>query len=157
MESFRESCGRASALDCRIVRQRRFTSSLRLTSLARNLPTLSYTASLVPRHRLPVASSLAQPQTASSALKSGLYPGRFTSRRFSPGLLRSSLTASPRCAGALSQITFSRPPCLFRNCSRKAADGRQQTFRCCCCPPTPSTPPRPSPGTPPNNLSSGRL
>ena len=62
----------ASALDCRTVRQRRLTSSLRLTSPARKLPTLCCTKALAPRHRFPVASSLAQPQMASSALKSGL-------------------------------------------------------------------------------------
>ena len=38
--------------------------------------TLSCTWALLPRHRFPVASSLTQPQTAASALKSGLYPGR---------------------------------------------------------------------------------
>ena len=72
LESGRESRGSVSALDCRTVRQRRLTSSFRLDSPARNLPTLSCTAALLPRHRLPVASSLAQPQIASSALKSGL-------------------------------------------------------------------------------------
>ena len=60
---------------------------------------------LVPKHRFPVASSLAHPQTASSALKSGLYPGRFTSLNSKPGVRRYSRTASPRCVGALSQIT----------------------------------------------------
>ena len=68
----RESRGSVSALDCRTVRQRRLTSSFRLDSPARNLPTRSCTAALLPKHRLPVTSSLAQPQTASSALKSGL-------------------------------------------------------------------------------------
>ena len=62
----------ALALDCRIVRQRRCTSSFRLVSPVRKLPTLSCTATLLPKHRLPVASSLAHPQIASSALKSGL-------------------------------------------------------------------------------------
>ena len=62
----------ASALDCRTVRQRRRTSSFRLASPARKLPTRSRTAALVPRHRFPVASSRAHPQMASSALKSGL-------------------------------------------------------------------------------------
>ena len=61
-----------SALDCRMVRQRRLTSSFRLDSPWRKFPTLSCTEALVPKHRFPVASSLAQPQTASSALKSGL-------------------------------------------------------------------------------------
>ena len=46
------------ALDCRIVRQRRLTSSFRLDSPARNLPTLSRTASLLPRYRFPVAPPL---------------------------------------------------------------------------------------------------
>ena len=45
-----------------LVRQRRLISSCRLASPARKPPTLSCTASLVPRHRLPVASSLAHPQ-----------------------------------------------------------------------------------------------
>ena len=54
------------------VRQRRLTSPLRLASPARKLPTLCCTAALLPKHRLPVASSLTQPQMASSALKSGL-------------------------------------------------------------------------------------
>ena len=53
-------------------RQRRLTSSFRLVSLARKLPTLSCTAALLPKHRFPVASSRAHPQMASSALKSGL-------------------------------------------------------------------------------------
>ena len=61
-----------SALDCRTVRQRRWTSSLLLGSLWRKLPTLSCTRALVPKHKFPVASSLAQPQTASSAVKSWL-------------------------------------------------------------------------------------
>ena len=47
-------------------RQRRLTSPLRLASPARKLPTLSCTLALLPRHRLPVASSLAQPQMDSS-------------------------------------------------------------------------------------------
>ncbi len=50
---------------------------------------------LVPQHRFPVASSLTHPQTASSALKSGLKPGRFTSPGFRPGIRRYSRTASP--------------------------------------------------------------
>ena len=52
--------------------QRRLTSSFRLVRPARKLLTLSWTASLVPKHRFPVVSSLVQPQMASSALKSGL-------------------------------------------------------------------------------------
>ena len=99
----------SSALDCRTVRQRRLTSSFRLDSPWRKFPTLSCTRALVPKHRFPVASSLAQPQTASSALKSGLYPGRFTSRSPKPGVCKNSRTASPRCAGALSQITVNGP------------------------------------------------
>ena len=46
----------------------------------------------------------------------------FTSRRSSPGVLRYSCTASPRCAGALSQITFNGPRCLSLNCLRKVSD-----------------------------------
>ena len=44
----------------------------------RKLLTLSRTASLLSKHRLPVVSYLTQPQIASSPLKSGLYLGRFT-------------------------------------------------------------------------------
>ena len=80
VRAWRESRGSVSALDCRTDRQRRLTSSFRLDSPARDLPALFpglrrgrlCTAALLPRHRLPVASSLAQPHIASSALKSGL-------------------------------------------------------------------------------------
>ena len=48
----------ASAFDCRTVRQRRLTSSFRLASPARKLPTLSCTAALLPKHGLPVASEV---------------------------------------------------------------------------------------------------
>ena len=78
-KSGRESRRSASALDCRTVRQRRLTSSFLFCHtgflphrLARKPLTLSCTAALLPRHRFLVASSLTQPQTASSALKSGL-------------------------------------------------------------------------------------
>ena len=67
-----ESRSSPSALDCRTVRQRRFTSSFRLASAAKKFPTLSCTRDLVPRHRFPVVSCLTQPQVALSALKSGL-------------------------------------------------------------------------------------
>ena len=125
------------------VRRRCLTSSFRLTRPPRNRPTLSCTAALLPRHRLPVASSLAQPQIASSALKSGLYPGRFTSLISSPGLRRYSRTASPRWAGALSQITLSSP----QGASGANGTGRPPRSRRCCCPPVPSIPPRQSPST----------
>ena len=36
------------------------------------------------------------------------------------GVRRYSLTASPRCAGALSQITLSGPKCLSFSCLSKA-------------------------------------
>ena len=61
--------GCLSALDYRMVRQRRLNSSLRLARSPRKLLTLSRTRALVPRHKFPVASSLAQPETASSAVK----------------------------------------------------------------------------------------
>ena len=75
-------------------------------------------------------SSLTQPQMASSALKSGLYPGRFTSRslpvRASPsassGQMQVLRNASPRWADALSQITYTGPAYLCRNCSKNAAE-----------------------------------
>ena len=54
------------------ARQRRLTSSFRLVSLTRKLPTPSCTAALLPKHRFPVASSRTNPQMASSALESGL-------------------------------------------------------------------------------------
>ena len=75
-----------------------------------------------PGRDCPSPRSLAQPQTASSALKSGLYPGRFTNRRSSPGVRRYSRTASPRWAGALSQMTCSGPGCFSLSCSRKATE-----------------------------------
>ena len=62
-ESGWESLGSLSALDCRMVRQRRVTSSLRLDNPARKWLTLFWTKALVPRHRFLIASS---------ALKSGL-------------------------------------------------------------------------------------
>ena len=71
-ESSWESGRSASALDCSTVRQRRLTSPVWPAGAARKLPTLSCTLALLPRHRLPMASSLAQPQIASSPLKSGL-------------------------------------------------------------------------------------
>ena len=63
---------RPLALDCRVVRQRRFASSFRLASPVRKSVTRSWTKAPVPRHRFPVTSYLTQHQTASSALKSGL-------------------------------------------------------------------------------------
>ena len=60
------------ALDCRTVRQCCLTSSIRLASPVRKLLIPSRTAVLFPRHRVPVAASLAQSRTASSVLKSGL-------------------------------------------------------------------------------------
>ena len=59
---------------------------------------------------------------ASSALKSGLYPGRFTSCSFRFGVRRYSRIASPRWAGALSQITFKDPGCFSFSCFRKATE-----------------------------------
>ena len=54
-----DSRRRASALDCRTLRQRRFTSSFRLVRPARKLPILSGIAALLPKHRFSVAFSLA--------------------------------------------------------------------------------------------------
>ena len=67
-----ESPRRSSALDCRTVRQRRLTSSFLPDRPAKKPFTLSCTKALAPKHTFPVATSLAQPQMASSALKSGL-------------------------------------------------------------------------------------
>ena len=91
--------------------------------------------------------SLAQPQMASAALKSGLYPGRFTSRGFRPGLLRE---APPR-HDAPARCPRSRS--AGRRASSATAPGRLPMSRSCCCPPNPSTPHPQSPGTP---LSSSR-
>ena len=55
-------------------------------------------------------------------MKSGLYAGRFTNRRSSPGVRRYSRTASPRWAGALSQMTRIDPGCLSLSCSREATE-----------------------------------
>ena len=60
-----KSGSRSLALDCRTVRQRRFTSSFRQARPARKLPALSCTLTLLPKHRFPAAASLAQPQIAS--------------------------------------------------------------------------------------------
>ena len=49
--------------------------------LGEEVPHFSGTAALVPKHKFAVASSRAQSQIASAALKSGLYPGRLTNRR----------------------------------------------------------------------------
>ena len=87
-DSGQGSCRSALALDCRTVRQRRLTSSFRLASPARNLPTLSCILTLFPNHRMSFISSLAQPQMALSALKSRLQSGRFTNPRFRPGVSR---------------------------------------------------------------------
>ena len=46
----------------------------------------------------------------------------FTNRRSSPGVRRYSRTASPRWAGALSQMTCSGPGCFSLSCSRKATE-----------------------------------
>ena len=46
----------------------------------------------------------------------------FTSRRFRPSVLRYSRIASPRWAGALSQMTRIGPGCFSLSCSRKATE-----------------------------------
>ena len=137
----------ASALDCRTVRQRRFTSSLRLASPARNLPTLSCTKSLLPRHRFPVASSLAQPHIASSALKSGLYCTPADSPAAAAAQASAVLPhrlATPELAeGAPARCP--RPRSMAQGASTSVALKRPPMSRRCCCPPAPSTPPRRSP------------
>ena len=101
---FWEARTRHSALDCSTVWQCRFTSAFLLASPARGLPTLSCTATLRPRHRYSVTSSLAHPHIAWSALKSDLQPGRaypektgFTNSNPMPGARRYSLSAIPWC------------------------------------------------------------
>ena len=54
----------------------------------------------------------------------------FTSLSPRPGVCRYSRTASPRCAGALSQMTCSGPWCLSPSCLRKQAEvSRQELSR----------------------------
>ena len=72
LESGREPLRSAPVFYCRTVRQLRLTPPSRLANQARKWLTLCCTKALVPKHWFPVASCLAQPQTASSALKSGL-------------------------------------------------------------------------------------
>ena len=126
------------ALDCGTVRQRRFTSSFRLFSLAEKWPTLFCTLDLLPKHTFPVASSLAQPQTASSALIC-CNPAD-SQPQVQAGDLR---TTGPRCAGALSQVTLSWPLCLWRKVPRKPQSFLSSSS------PVSTTPPRRSPGTSP--------
>ena len=123
-ESGGESRNSVSAFDCSVVRQRRLTSSFRLARPDRKFPTRSCTAALVPRHRLPVASALAQPQTASSALKSGLYPwqvyqpqvqGRGVRRVFPQRLATMGRRIVP---GSRSAARCASP----RSCFRKATE-----------------------------------
>ena len=95
---------------------------------------------LLPRqgsqHRFPVASSLTQPQTTSSALKSWLSPGWFTGRILCLDFQRCSRTASSSRASALSQITFGGPACL-----PSVAPEMPPIFLNCCSHAAPSTPP----------------
>ena len=144
--------GSISALDCRTVRQRRITSSFRLDSPARNLPTLSRTAGPLPRHTLPVASSLAQPQMALSALKSGVYPAEPAlvktgvyqpkPQTRSPQGLPHGLSAVGRC---IVPDDPQRPRVLFPKLLQEGNRAPSVAV------PVPSIPPRPSPSTPPNN------
>ena len=132
--------------------------SLRLSgwtdSPARNLPTVSFTAALLPKHKFPVASTLAHPQMASSALKSGLYPGRACPRENggSPAALplraSADIPAPPRHDGP-GHCPRSRS--TGQGASVATAPGRPPGSRRCCCHPVPSTPPPPSPGTTPNS------
>ena len=71
---------RSSARACETVRQRGLTSSLWEANWEKKCPGFSYTAALVPKHKLAVTSSRA-PQIDSATLKSGLYPGRLINRR----------------------------------------------------------------------------
>ena len=102
----------------------------RLDSPARNLPTLSCTAA--PAAQAQIASGLLSRPAPYRligievrAVARQVHQSQPQARR--PRQLR---IASPRCAGALSQITFGGPERLRRNRAKKAAG-----FRRCCCPP----------------------
>ena len=120
-----DSGRKRSAFDCRIVREWRLVSSSLPDRRARKPLTLSWTKVLFPKHTFPVASSLAQPQMASSVLKSGLYPGRVISHRFSPGLLRNLLLSSPygptRCPRSDSACPGTSPQLPQEGCRRFVA------------------------------------
>ena len=80
------------------------TSAERSFNSSKNCPTVSHTLAFLPRQRLAVTSSRVQSPFASSALKSGLYTGKRIRRRFRFGVRRKARIASPRWAGALSQM-----------------------------------------------------
>ena len=141
-----ESRRRDSALDCRTVRQRRLTSSFRLVSLARKLPTLSCTAALLPKHRFPVASSRAHPQLASSALKSGLSPA--DSPASAPGQASADTPAPPGHDGLGH---YPKLPEAAPSAAGATGPKRLPRFPLLRFPPGPSIPPLPSPDTPPNS------
>ena len=137
------------------------------------MPTLCCTRALLARHRFPVASSLTQPQIASSALKSGLYPGRACPRENAgspasdpavsgrPEIFPPRFTAPELAEGALGHCPRSRS--LAQNDSHATVSGSRPKFRRCCSPPVPSIPLRPSPSTPPSSpglltpVGAGRL
>ena len=100
---------RAGGLDCRMVRQRRFTSAFRTTSPARKWLTLSRTFALVQGtcSRWPPLSL--SPDGLISVEVRAVARG-FTSRSARPGVRRYSLTASPRRAGAFPQPSARQQP-----------------------------------------------
>lgn len=138
-ESGRQPCMNNLALDCRSAPQRRISMPFRLDSPERKRPIVSCTAALLSKQEFPMASS---------ALKAGLYPGRFN-RSPSPGVLRYSRTASSRWPGALFQIICTGYSAPAQGAFVAASSGRQPKSRHCCRPPVPSIPPLPSLTTPP--------
>ena len=120
-----ESRGRALALDCKTVRQRRFTYSLRLARPARKLPTRSCTLTLLPKHRFPVASSLPQPQDSLIRIKVRTLMRQIPQPQVQPRRAQVFPTAAPlvslpKGAGALSQITFQPTVMLLPQLSPRA-------------------------------------
>ncbi len=111
----------ASTKACNLVRQRDCTSPVRSLSPSRKCAIFSCTLALVPRQVLAVTSPRAQPQIASSALKSGLWEGKRITCKALSDVARYSRTAFPPCAGPLSQMTIRGSGWWARNCRRKAA------------------------------------
>ena len=132
--------------------QRRLTSPLRLARPARKLPTLSCTLALLPRHRLPVASSLAQPQIASSpvevrAVARQVHQPQLQSGR--PEIFPHCLATPELPEGAPGHCPRSRS--IAQSASPSVVPERPPRSRSCCCPPVPSTPPLLSPSILPNS------
>ena len=100
---------------------------------------------------MPVASSLAHPQMASSALKSGLYPGRTCPRENggSPVAVSDSVSAGIPASPPHDGLAHCpKSPSRAQDAFLSVASGRQPRCPSCCCHPVPSIPPPPSPSIP---------